>query len=128
MEPKKRKKKRKNANANRLGTKYRIHEIEEISDDLVGRIVWFFHPRHGVVHILVTGVYNHLGRKGLVKWGLMYDRTDAVTGRVHSRTLWLTDYPLFTTRQRCEKWIRALLEKSKLDAYMDAAMGFQQDI
>ena len=96
--------------------------ITEPSEDIIGKTVWFFHPLRGVIHITVTGVFNAVGRHRVTKWGLdyIYHRPD---GKDIKMTLWVKDYPLFETRIRCERWVEAMLAKSRADAELDGALG-----
>ena len=98
--------------------------IDKFDDSLVGKRVWFFDPHEGVKFITVTGLYSVKGRGGRDKWGLWYDYTEQ-NGRVHSKTLWVRDYPLFKSRQFCQRWVRALLEKSVAEGKMNRAVGLE---
>jgi hypothetical protein len=98
--------------------------ITEINDNIIGKTVWYFHPKNGVSHITVTGIYHVKGRRGVPKWGLWYDAENR-NGNIISMMLWVKDYHLFETRLRCEKFIKAMLKKSEADREMDAALGLE---
>lgn len=98
--------------------------ITEITDDIVGKRVWYFTPNEGVGSVLVTALHSVQGRDGKTKWGLWYDKT-LRTGKVQSRIFWLYKMPVFPSRQSCERWIRVLLEKSKSDAKLNRAKGLE---
>lgn len=99
-------------------------KIEKIDESLIGKTLWYFHPADGVSHITVTNLYAAPGRKNIIKWGLYYDFMEE-NGRVHSKVLWVKDYPLFKSRLYCQRWVKALLEKSVAEMHMDKALGLE---
>lgn len=96
----------------------RLPNTVKLDDDLVGKKVWYFHPRDGVSHVKVTGLYKTTGRYGDTQWGLWYDYVTE-RGRVLSRMIWVKDYPIFDSRTKCERWVEAMLKKSAIDREME---------
>ena len=96
--------------------------IDIFDDSMVGRTVWFFHPREGVSHITVTEVYSVTGRNRKPQWGLWYE-VKGRNGGVHRKTLWVRDYPLFESRKKCHDWVYAMLEKSDSEKKADFMLG-----
>ena len=98
--------------------------VTEFTDDLVGRRLWYFHPKNGVSHILVTGVEHVTGKHRQDKVGLMFDGFGR-RGKPLTLTLWVKDFLFFESRLRCEKWVRAMLDKSNAEKSMDKFMGLE---
>ena len=107
----------------RLVTKF-PQPIATIDEQLIGKTIWFFHPRNGVSHIKVTGLRSVQGRSGQTRWGLFFDFITK-RGLVLSNTFWVSDYPIFPTRAKCVNWVRAMLTMSDAETKVDDALGIE---
>ena len=98
--------------------------IREINEDLIGKRVFFFHPTDGIMFITVKGLYKGKGRESFTKYGLVYEYEDEKL-RVHQKTVWVRDQLLFRSRGACESWVKAMLQKSEADKFINRAKGLE---
>ena len=98
--------------------------ISKITDDLIGRRVWYVDPTSGVSSIVVVDIYSAMGGNRQMRYGLLYEYQKK-KGSIGRKTLWVKDYTLFDSRGKCNQWLKAMIEKSEAERVMNKALGLE---